>query len=144
MQANQGGDISSGGSTQVESTVKDMDSAEFKFVLEEACSTESLKTLSGIERCYDKCQAHLCCFRGDSVIKAVDGCADEYVEECTAYSPCRNLILLENAWEPPASWDSYDVKLSVTQACAFPKDNAPITPVSVQKLDSVLNNMNSY
>ena len=99
----------------------------FASELEQACSSESLKTLYGIQRCYNMCQAHLCCFPADA-IEAEEDCTDIYEEKCDAYQPCEQLVSLHPIWNPPTSTDEYAVKIAVNDACIPPQHNIPVTP----------------
>jgi len=58
---------------------------EFEASMEDACSPTALTTLKGIETCYDKCQAHLCCVPADAQEKEFD-CSDIYPDECNSVS----------------------------------------------------------
>jgi hypothetical protein len=54
-------------------------------LLKDTCSTENVAKLEGIRDCSAFCQHHLCCFSNDED----ENCADEFVAECEAYSPCK-------------------------------------------------------
>ena len=54
-------------------------------LLKDTCSTENVAKLEGIRDCSAFCQHHLCCFSDDED----ENCADEFVAECEAYSPCK-------------------------------------------------------
>jgi len=99
---------------------------EFEASMEDACSPTALTTLKGIETCYDKCQAHLCCVPADALEKEFD-CSDIYPDECSSYYACENLVSLYDLWKPPSTrYDRYAVKNAVDDACTLPS-NSPVT-----------------
>jgi len=99
---------------------------EFEASMEDACSPTALTTLKGIETCYDKCQAHLCCVPADAQEKEFD-CSDIYPDECNSYYACENLVSLYDLWKPPSTrYDRYAVKNAVDDACTLPS-NSPVT-----------------
>jgi len=96
--------------------------------LEAACSAESLKTMQGIENCFNKCQAHLCCVPSDELEDDLFDCSDTQPDECDSYYVCENLVSQYGLWKPPStSFDPYAVKVAVNDACALPKDNSPVS-----------------
>jgi len=98
------------------------------------CSRESLQTLYGIEQCYNKCQAHLCCFPTQNSISN-QSCSDQYEQECGAYQQCEKLIYLDHNWNPPTI--PYDLTNAVEKACTLPQDRIPVTPEWVANCHTV-------
>jgi hypothetical protein len=85
--------------------------------IESVCSLDSLKTLEGIERCFNKCQSYLCCFPEDAA-EMKWNCDGFREEECMAYGNCEQLVALHNLWKPPPkAVDKYAVKIAVNNAC---------------------------
>ena len=100
---------------------------EFEASIESACSAESLKSLEGIEKCFNKCQAHLCCVPTDALEADFD-CSDTYPDECNSYYVCENLVDQYDLWKPPdKSFDPYAVKVAVKEACNLPNDATQAT-----------------
>jgi hypothetical protein len=90
------------------------------------CSPDNLKTLEGIEQCFNKCQAHLCCFPEETETNKW-GCEEYREEECAAYANCKQLVALnDNLWmPPPKAADKYAVKIVVNDACILGADKQP-------------------
>ena len=108
---------------------------EFEASIESACSPDSLKTLEGIEKCFNKCQAHLCCVPTDALEADFD-CSDTYPDECNSYYVCENLVDQYNLWEPPDK-DPYAVKFAVEEACNLPNDATQATEEQIMKCHQV-------
>ena len=90
--------------------------------IESVCSLDSLKTLEGIEQCFNKCQPYLCCFPEDAAEMKWD-CEDFRDEECSAYGNCEQLVALHDLWiPPPKAVDKYAVKIAVNGACILGGD----------------------
>jgi hypothetical protein len=99
---------------------------EFKAGIEADCSPESLNTLEGIEQCYNKCAAHLCCVSAKGLGSDFN-CSNAYPDECKVYQVCEQLVSRYGTWSPPTtSFDPYAVKKVVNDAC-IPPDNALVT-----------------
>ena len=94
--------------------------------IESVCSQDSFKTLEGIERCFNKCQAHLCCFPEDAAEMKWD-CEDDFGdEECDAYANCEQLVAFHNLWKPPPkTLDKFAVKIAVNDACILKSGQQP-------------------
>ena len=122
-----GGDTANAVTTKTATTKTAPKFDAFQSAIEAACSPDSLRTLDGIELCYNKCQAHLCCVSTDALDAAFD-CSDTYPDECNAYSVCENLVSQYNLWTPPStSFDPYAVKIAVNDVCILPQGNIPVT-----------------
>jgi hypothetical protein len=120
--------ISDNAESAVETVAIDDDPTldEFKVGIEADCSPESLNTLEGIEQCYNKCAAHLCCVSAEGLGSDFD-CSNAYPDECKVYQVCEQLVSRHSTWRPPStSFDPYAVKKVVNDAC-IPPDNAPVT-----------------
>ena len=97
--------------------------------LEAACSSESLKTLEGIQQCHNKCQTHLCCFTKDATLTGED-CSTTHVEACNAYKPCERLVTSSGGQNPSissSSPDLFEVNKAVRDACTLPQNPSMIT-----------------
>lgn len=99
----------------------------FQSAIADACSVESLKTLEGIQQCFHKCQAHLCCVPADALEADFD-CSDTFFEECNTYYLCDQLVDQYQLWKPPSTaFDPFAVKVAVNDACSLPKDSSQVT-----------------
>jgi len=108
---------------------------EFQAVIEAACSSDSLKTLDGIDECFNKCQAHLCCVPTDAQEADFD-CSDKYPDECNSYYVCEQLVDQYNLWSPPStSFDPFAVRIAVEDACNLPDD---LTQATEEKITECL------
>ena len=112
--------------TPATKTEDDIDEEVDEFItsLESACSATSLTTLEGIQKCHNKCQTHLCCFKNDVTLVGND-CTNVHVNACNAYKPCERLVtpttqnpLLVDTNKP----DLNAVAASIEEACTLPLD----------------------
>jgi len=93
--------------------------------IESVCSVDSLKTLEGIEQCFNKCQSYLCCFPEDAA-EMEWNCEGFREEECMAYGNCEQLVALYNMWKPPPKTENkYAVKIAVNNACILEYGEQP-------------------
>lgn len=105
--------------------------------LEADCSSQSLKTLHGVEHCFNKCQAHLCCHPADAIEDEKFDCSDT-MPECNPYSACESLVSSYNLWKPPSTaFDQYAVTIAVNDACNHLKNSATATEQAVAKCHQV-------
>ncbi len=96
---------------------------DFYTSVESACSVDSLKTLEGIEECFNKCQPYLCCFPEDAAEMKWD-CEGFREDECSAYGDCESLVASHHLWKPPSKvTNKYAVKIAVNDACILKGDN---------------------
>eukprot|EP00985_Skeletonema_marinoi_P028396 scaffold24771_cov214-Skeletonema_marinoi.AAC.1 len=85
--------------------------------IDSVCSVDNLRTLEGIEQCFNKCQSYLCCFPEDAAEMGWD-CEGFREEECSAYGNCEALVATHNLWKPPSkAANKYAVKIAVNDAC---------------------------
>ena len=119
---------------QVDSDPQESADAEFGSSIRKACSSDSLKTLEGIEQCFNKCQAHLCCVPTDVLTMEFD-CSDTYPDECNSYYICENLVDQYRLWKPPS--DKFAAKTAVQDACNFPSDIAQASEEQISKCHEV-------
>ncbi|KAK1734714.1 hypothetical protein QTG54_014587 [Skeletonema marinoi] len=85
--------------------------------IDSVCSVDNLRTLEGIEQCFNKCQSYLCCFPEDAAEMGWD-CEGFREEECSAYGNCETLVATHNLWKPPSkAANKYAVKIAVNDAC---------------------------
>ena len=85
--------------------------------VDSACSVESLKTLEGVEQCFNKCQPYLCCF--PEIASEIEwDCEGFRDEECSAYGNCEPLVASHQLWKPPSkAANKYAVKIAVNDVC---------------------------
>jgi hypothetical protein len=88
-----------------------------------ACSVDSLRSLEGLEECFNKCQPYLCCFPEDAAEMKWD-CEGFREDECSAYGDCESLVALHHLWKPPSKvTNKYAVKIAVNDACILGGDS---------------------
>ncbi|KAL7496326.1 hypothetical protein ACHAWT_004860 [Skeletonema menzelii] len=85
--------------------------------VDSACSVDSLKTLEGVEECFNKCQPYLCCF--PEIASEIEwDCEGFRDEECSAYGNCEPLVASHQLWKPPSkAANKYAVKIAVNDVC---------------------------
>jgi len=109
---------------------------EFVTALEEACSEESLRTINGIYKCHNKCQAHLCCFVPDGD-QAQQDCSNQRPAACSVYEPCKRLVNPIQGIHSVKSLEPADIEKIVYDNCYFGADPLKITQEMVTKCHGV-------
>lgn len=104
---------------------------DFKANLETVCSENALMTLDGIQKCHNKCQAHLCCFNDELIgPEHIDSCEDIHLNACDAYAPCKRLVTSHD-------FDDDDYAREVDESCQLPLDPKHVDQDWVMRCHSV-------